>query len=502
MRFPVSRRFFLGGISSFVVTGASADLAPATSLRPRARKGGGPGSGLRRPVGGPEALIAAAGLSGEVSFVVANARTGDKLERYRAGQGQSPASVAKTITTLYALDTLGPEHRFTTRLLHTGTLSNGILRGDLILAGGGDPTLDTVALADMAGQLKQAGVREVRGAFRVHDGVLPRVRSIDPTQPEHVGYNPAISGIALNFNRVHFEWKRTANGYAISMDARAKGYRPAVQMARMKVVRRSMPVYTYADRDGTDSWTVASGALGKGGTRWLPVRRPGDYAGDVFRTLARAQGIVLREARTMSRLPNKTSVLVRQSSPALGVILKEMLKFSNNLTAEMVGMAATLARGVRPANLAASAAEMNRWAAQTYGMSGTRMVDHSGLEDASQMTADDLVGALVQARERAILRPLLKPFKMRDAKGRVIKAHPIKVDAKTGTLNFVSGLGGFMTAADGTELVFAIFMSDSKTRARIDRSKGEVPAGARTWNRKAKKLQQKLIERWGLLYGS
>jgi len=101
-----------------------------------------------------------------------------------------------------------------------------------------------------------------------------------------------------------------------------------------------------------------------------------------------------------------------------------------------------------------------------------------------------------------VLRPILKPIAMRDERGRVVREHPIKVNAKTGTLNFVSGLGGFMTASDGTELAFAIFAADTDIRARIQRQDRERPPGARTWNGKAKRLQQKLIDRWGTLYGS
>jgi D-alanyl-D-alanine carboxypeptidase/D-alanyl-D-alanine-endopeptidase (penicillin-binding protein 4) len=179
-----------------------------------------------------------------------------------------------------------------------------------------------------------------------------------------------------------------------------------------------------------------------------------------------------------------------------------MLKYSNNLMAEVIGMAATARRGARPGSLKASATQMSRWAADTYGMTGTALVDHSGLGDKSRMTPDDLVAALVAAHRDGRLRPLLKPFHMRDSKGNLNKNHPIKVAAKTGTLNFVSGLGGFMTAADGTELAFAIFTAHQTARAQIPRAERERPKGARSWNRQSKKLQQLLIERWGRIYGS
>ncbi len=498
MTHQVTRRFLLGGLSAATIYGAAYAGAPLTSLRPRQR-----GEDMRRQAfGGPEAVFKKSGLSGDAAFAVADVETGLVLEAYQGSTALPPASVTKTMTALYALNTLGPNHRYRTRIVGTGALNNGILQGDLILAGGGDPLLDTTMLAKLAGQLKAAGVREVRGAFKVYDGALPTIASIDPDQPDHVGYNPTISGMALNFNRVHFEWKRAGNGYAVAMDARTKEYRPDVSMAKMKVINRQLPVYTYEDRNGVDNWTVASKALGNGGARWLPVRRPADYAGDVFRTMARVNGIVLKKAVSVRTLPAQARVLAQHESLPLHVILKDMMKYSNNLTAEMVGLSATVARGKMPSSLKASAQEMNRWAQQAYGTKASRYVDHSGLGDASRTTPQDLLAVLVAARKTGVLRPLMKKVPMRDTNGRVVSGHPIKVDAKTGTLNFVSGLGGFMTAADGTELAFAIFSADTTIRARIKKADREVPQGARAWNRKAKKMQQALIERWGALYGS
>ena len=493
----LTRRFLLAALGSVATTGVVLAEAPLVSIHPQPRLGR-----LRKTaLGGPEKLVAQAGLSGDTAFVVADVKSGLRLEGFNDTKGQPPASVAKAVTTLYALDVLGPEHRFQTRLMATGPVSNGILEGNLYLVGGGDPTLNTDDLAGLAKALKSAGVREVRGGFRVYDGALPYVHSIDPGQPDPVGYSPAVTGIALNFNRVHFEWKRNGSGYGVTMDARTERVRPAVQMARMKIAARAAPVYTYEERGGIETWTVAKAALGKGGARWLPVRRPAEYAGDVFRTLARSHCIDLKAAKTTRSLPSGT-VLAQHNSEPLRVILKNMLKYSNNLTAEMVGLAATVKRGQTPGSLKASGREMSAWAGQKLGMKQTLLVDHSGLGGASRMTPSDLVGALVLVHKRGILRPLLKPFTLKDAKGRPVKGHPVKVQAKTGTLNFVSGLGGFMTAADGTELAFAIFSADEKIRARIKKSDRERPDGARSWSRRSRKLQQQLIERWGQLYGS
>ena len=495
-----SRRGFLkgvfGALGAVTLPGVAGANAPQNSLRPVMRSA----ELGAKAHGGVAGLVQRAGLQGEVICAVADVKSGLRLEELNGQKSLPPASVAKALTALYSLEVLGAGHRFETRVLATGPVKNGVLQGDLVLRGGGDPTLDTNHLAKLAAAVKESGVREVRGALRVDDSALPFTASIDSGQPDHVGYSPAVSGIALNFNRVHFEWKRGGQGYAVTMDARTEKYRPEVQMARMKVVQRSLPVYTYADQKGADTWTVARSALGKGGSRWLPVRKPGAYAGDVFRTMLRAHGVTTGKVKVGKS--SGGSILARHHSAPLTTILRGMLKHSNNLTAEMVGLSATAALKGEARSLKHSAGEMSSWAATRYGMTGTKLVDHSGLGDASRMAPVDLVDALVKVRKSGVLRPLLKPFPMRDAKGRVVKTHPIKVDAKTGTLNFVSGLGGFMTAADGTELAFAIFIADVDRRARIKRADREVPQGARQWNRGAKQLQQKLIERWGAIYGS
>ena len=493
-----TRRHFLGTAAAANLLGACSAIAgpPDASLRPAER-----GEDLiKRSVRSAEDILGEAKLSGKVSFAVSNTMTGMGLETLEAGRARPPASVTKAITALYALDALGVGHRFETQLLATGGVVNGEIMGDLVLVGGSDPTLGTDMLAGMAAKLKTAGVTGVRGAFKVYEASLPVLSRIDEEQPEQVGYNPGVSGLALNYNRVHFEWKRSNGQYSVTMEGRSDRYRPAVRMAAMQISERTTPVYTYEDRNGIDAWSVARGALGSSGSRWLPVRKPGLYAGEVFQTLAGGQGIRLGAPQMVAAVP-AGYVLVRHQSEDLRSILRDMLSWSTNLTAEMMGLAATQARGKRPQSLRASAQEMNSWARGALGMESAALVDHSGLGDASLVTTRDMVAALVQVHDKG-LRDILKPVTMRDNNRKVIPNHPVKVDAKTGTLNFVSTLAGYITAPDGTELAFAIFAADESIRATLSRAEREGPAGGASWNVRAKRMQQQLIERWSVLYSA
>lgn len=501
MKRGVSRRAFLGGVAGFAVSGAALPAlaeAPSTSLRPVART-----DDLRKSLQPPaEALIERAGLNGEVGFSVARLTTGEILESHDPGTGLPPASVAKALTAGYALDTLGPGHHFVTRVVATGGVTDGVLDGDLVLAGGGDPTLDTDALAALAAAVSEAGITKVTGGLKVWGGGLPSLRGIDPIQPDHVGYNPSVSGLNLNYNRVHFEWRKAGGDYTVTMQARTAAFAPDVRLAQMALADRTVPVYTYEDAGGRDKWTVARGALGDGGARWLPVRKPELYAGEVFQTLLRSHGISTGPAGLAAAEPEGTE-LARHESQALRIILRDMLKWSTNLTAEVVGLAATAARtGAAPVSLEASAAEMNAWAQTALGVPGLALVDHSGLGDRSRISAAQMVGCLRALRQRQGIKPLLKPIPIRDENYEVIENHPVKVRAKTGTLNFVSGLAGFVDLPDGTELVFAIFAADIPRRDKLTLSQRERPEGGRSWNSRAKILQQGLIGRWSVMYES
>ena len=446
-----------------------------------------------------EALVQAARLGGQVSFAVIDPASGALLEAREPDTGLPPASVSKAVTALYAMEALGANHRFLTRVVATGAVADGQVNGDLVLVGGGDPTLDTDRLADIAAQLRARGVRGVSGRFLVHSATLPMIPRLDPDQPDHVGYNPSIGGLNLNYNRVHFEWARAGGNWRVTLDARGERHRPATSIARMQIVNRATPVYTYREASGVDHWTVASQALGNGGSRWLPVRRPDIYAGDVFRALCAAQGITLPAPQAAGRGAVRGTVLVEHRSPVLTTLVSEMMRWSTNLTAETVGLAASLARGGTPGTLAASGSMMADWAA-ARGLPGARFVDHSGLGDASRVTARALAGYLAQAHRAGTLRGLMRPVTMRDGSGNVLRNPPVTAHGKTGTLNFVSGLGGYLDAPGGRVLAYAILAADMGARARLTGDARERPPGGREWTARARNLQQGLIERWAAVH--
>jgi serine-type D-Ala-D-Ala carboxypeptidase/endopeptidase (penicillin-binding protein 4) len=440
------------------------------------------------------ALIAAAKLGGTVAFVVADAKTGVVLEAREPDASLPPASVVKAVTSLYALDRLGPGYRFATRVLATGPVSGGMVQGDLVLAGGGDPTLQTDQLGDLVAALAAKGLKGATGRFLYWDGALPQFRGIAEDQPAHVGYNAAISGLNLNFNRVHFEWKRVSGAWQVAVDARGERFLPEVGMVRVDIAAREAPLFTYAE-GSVEEWTVASGSLGNGGSRWLPVRDPGRYVAEVFRTLARAQGIRLDVGERTLDLPAGTE-LGRTESETLPEVLRDMLKFSTNLTAECVGLTAS---GL--SSLDASGQAMSAWVRQSLDVT-VDLHDHSGLGGQSRMTAAGMVKILLAAeRDRRGLRPILRDVGMKDDKGKVIEGHPVKVLAKSGTLNFVSGLAGHIEPLSGRGLVFAIFSGDPDRRDAVPVALREEPEGAGAWTKRARRLQGQLVTRWERLYG-
>ncbi len=423
----------------------------------------------------PQAAVDAAKLGGAVAWAVIDTASGQVLEAQQADRPMAPASTLKAVTALYALDRLGPAHRFTTRVLRDGDT--------LILAGGGDPVLDSDGLARLASDTVTAWQGPPPARFLVWGGALPRIGRISANQDDHLPYNPSISGMILNFNRVHLDWRAGR----MSLEARGEHQSPRAYTVSIAGADRAAPLFTYDDAGKQERWTIARRAMGQSGARWLPVRRPELYAGDVFQTLCRAKGLVLPTPE-VGQATHAGQDIARLDSPALVEILRGMLAFSTNITAEVLGLTTSGA-----ADLAASAADMAAWLRRVDATADIAFHDHSGLSPDNRLTAAMLARLIATKGRDSNLRDLMKQLPLRDAAGKKT-ASAVRIMAKTGTLNFVSNLAGYAQAPDGPELAFAILTGDEPRRAASEGQ--ELPDGVIGWTKRSKALQQALIEGW------
>jgi D-alanyl-D-alanine carboxypeptidase/D-alanyl-D-alanine-endopeptidase (penicillin-binding protein 4) len=265
----------------------------------------------------------------------------------------------------------------------------------------------------------------------------------------------------------------------------------------MRIVDRDLPVFTHARDGDVDDWTVARSALNAEGSRWLPVRAPSLYAAEVFATFARSRGIVLGTPRVIDDLP-EAAELARHDGQALPELLTDMLRYSTNITAEAVGLTASARIAGQPLGLRTSALAMSRWAAARAPGIAPQFEDHSGLGDGSHISAADMVAFLQAPDVMARLRPLMRDIRLVDDNQTAISAGQAAVQAKTGTLNFVSALAGYVRTARGRDLSFAIFAADLDAREQGKALGEEVPPGARSWNTRSRRLQQDILQQWTL----
>lgn len=441
------------------------------------------------PVDRLKALVAKSRVSGQSAMVLVDMSTGKVLESLNGSRAMPPASVTKVATTLYAINKLGADYHFTTRVLATGPVQNGIVQGDLVLVGGGDPALDSDELVTLIEQVRARGITGITGQFTYYAAALPSLREIDTGQPSHAGYNPGLSGLNLNFNRVYFEWKPKNGRMDLSLQARAERHSPHVRGFSVSAANRAGPIYSYSEKGGADHWSVAAGALKKPGGVWLPVRAPARYAAEVFHTLAHHNGLRLPAPKTARSQPGGTE-LARFTRRELKLVCRGMLHFSTNLTAEVLGLTASSAR-----SLPASAGKMSAWLRTTYGATSANFRDHSGLADENRVSAQDMAAIVARASQRGLLDGVLRRHFVAGNDPKKPVSDAVEVRAKTGTLNFVRGLSGVIHGRGGKKFAFAIFSADLAARKRIDGTVARPP-GTKTFANRARGLEQAVLAAW------
>jgi D-alanyl-D-alanine carboxypeptidase/D-alanyl-D-alanine-endopeptidase (penicillin-binding protein 4) len=147
-----------------------------------------------------------------LSVYVADLESGEVLLDWQAGVPRNPASTMKLLTTLVALDVLGPAYRWKTDVYALGEVVDGRLDGDLLLKGYGDPFLVTERVWELVRRLRIEGINEIAGDLLIDDSWF-EVADHDPR-----AYNVAPNALLMNFKVVRYWFKPDGTGVDVTVD--------------------------------------------------------------------------------------------------------------------------------------------------------------------------------------------------------------------------------------------------------------------------------------------
>lgn len=459
-----------------------------------------------------------------VGLVVQVAETGETLFSRNGAKRFVPASTAKLVTGAAALEELGADFRWTTRLEAAGPVRAGRLEGDLRIVGEGDPTLDDATLAAWADTLKAAGIDTVAGDVVGDDRAFPPPRWGRGWMWDdlHLGWAGGLTALRMADPGIR-AWLRP--GPRLGEDARVRLRDSTAALPLPVRVRTGAPgsglrlrllpgdgllggVPRAARGRGPDGGRGQDGgpARGRGAgpalEGWIPAdadsvalqlapAHPTDQLLDRLRLAFEDAGIEVegrfrRVRRDAAADTAAWSATVRSDS--LGRVLADVLKPSDNLGAESLLRTLGLVEG-RTGTPEEGLAVM-RGALADWGVApeAAALADGSGLSRYDAVTPTALVRllrAMWRSPEHELFRSALpSPAGRGTLEGR-FPGTPVRegVRAKTGSLSSVRGLAGYVEDGDGETLVFALLLNGYDVR-------GDAASG----------LRDLLVEQLGLYH--
>ena len=449
-------------------------------------------------------IIASHAPGGRFGFILLDANSGTVLDQAQPDDLFIPASLAKIPTTYAAMHVHGAAAQFATKLRMSGRIQNGVLEGDLTLIGGGDPSLDTNDLAALAAQMRDAGLRQITGRFLYYSEALPQSKWLDPQQPWQAPYNPSMGGLNLNYNRIQFKWSRQAGGLSVRGAAVSDGKVAPAPSVKFRIVDTSRAL-SHEGLDGGEIWNIPQSMLRRDGRRWLPVRRPGLFTASVLHALCGELGVTLPLPQPTTTLMAGTDIAVHRSD-SVSDMLRGMLRFSTNLTAEALGAAAGYRTGHRPVDIGHAAQLTTELTQREIGSiggsewSGFSLANHSGLSVNSRATPRQIAQTLRAGRARYgqdFVTLFNEKTLGRMPSGAAAPYHQIR--SKTGTMHYVRGLAGYLRAGY-RDTIFAFMATDDTGRQALDAAftpyADLAPRDARRWLRRTRTFEGMMIADW------
>ena len=428
-----------------------------------------------------DAAIDNAKLEGTgLGISIVDLETGKVLYERDATTPLNPASNAKLVTTAAALAQLGPEHRYSTTVwVAKDGVDDGVIAGPLYLQGGGDPALITGEIYELAGQIEAAGIKKLRGSIIVDAGRYSD-EGLPPgfDQKEEFASHRAPGGaMAVNYNTFEVH-ARPAKVIGEPPVLSALPAVPSIVLeSKAKTVEgnRNKLHVSAEQRDGK-LFVTFHGEVGisNGPSSYrYPVSDPSTYAGELLLVALRQRGIEVGKAKVeRGEVPKDAQLVATMRSEALSELCRAVNKWSNNFMAEQILRSLAPDRGAT----ADAALEQLRAYTREIGMPQDGMVlgNGSGLYANNLISAGALTHLLAHVHADFRYRSdFMASLAIMGADGTTrsrLKESDARgfIRVKTGTLDDVSALSGYVGATGRDPIAFAVLINnlDRKQRAR------------------------------------
>lgn len=395
------------------------------------------------------------------------------------------ASNVKIVTSSAALALLGPEYRWKTTVSATTsgphaalTSAGGELAGNLFLRGFGDPTLDTEDLAAMASDIAAAGIRHVKGTLVADESFFDgtHVGPAYDQKSDSTASRAPSAGLSVNGNVVDITIVPGAKPGAsarVLTDPPSPPSGAFVVSGRVITASTGPTPCTVETREAEDGKTeiVLAGRVRLGSEPRTYRRRvvsPPLVAAYTLKALLERRGIGVAQAPRLGVTPTQgLRVLSSHDSAPLAVVVHDLNKRSNNLTAEQVLRTLGAEMGGRPGTWDKGLEAVARYLNALGIRKGTyQMANGSGLYDSNRFSPEQMVLVLRGAmRDFRIAAEFMASLAIAGTDGTI--AHRMAntaaerfVRAKTGTLASASCLSGFAGSPGRAPLIFSILMNE------------------------------------------
>ena len=429
-------------------------------------------------------------MTGEADGMSADRASDEPMMRvmHQAERPFNPASTMKLVTTHAALAMLGPDYRWTTRFLTTGPIRDGVLQGDLILQGGGDPHLVIEDLHALMADLRAQGLKTIRGDLVVDDARF----AVGPADGE------AFDGDASQAYNVR-PWAALTNFKASKLVIDPKKRQLALEPPLADVqLRYDVKVLKGRCRTGGTRLGVQDGATAAGrpvvSVNGTQVRACGSqqfYAAmldhqqflhGIFKAAWKDMGgqFTGRTRIQPGAAARGRPLYAWQSTLDLGEVVHHINKFSNNVMTRMLllEMAAASGQGALPPERA------GQWLHQWYRGQGLVlpslvMENGSGLSRQARISAGDMVTLLARAAGSPTAPWFEASLPVVGIDGTMrtrLRMDPVAGQAqiKTGTLQNVRAIAGYVTAASGRRYALSLMINGKYPAERALHAQDEL----------------------------